>query len=76
MKELRKIREQLKAMAETEATKLYRLAWRAEAHGCKRETITAIREEARWLHETAQAYPDRLLDWEFEYKFKYAFKMA
>lgn len=77
MKELRKIRYQLKAMAELEAQKLFRLAWRAKAHGCKPETVEAIRNEARWLHETATAYPERLisLEFEYEYGFKYAFRL-
>lgn len=74
MKRINEIRQELKEMAEKEATKLFRLAWRAEEHGCKRETVEAIRDEARWLHETAQAYPDRIVHWEFEYKFKFAFR--
>lgn len=74
MKELNAIKERLKEMAEQEATKLFRLAWRAKAHGCKPETVEAIRNEARWLHETGTAYPDRLVHWKFEYEFKYAFR--
>lgn len=74
MKELWAIREQLKEMAEREATKLFRLARRAKAHGCKTETVEAIRNEARWLHETGTAYPDRLVHWKLEYDFKYAFR--
>ena len=76
MKELREISDKLKEMAEKEAMRLYRLAWRAKAHGCKPETVEAIRNEARWLHVTATAYPDRLLRWEFEYDFKYAFRLG
>lgn len=76
MKELQKIREYLKEMAEKEATKLFRFARKAQNHGCKHETAEAIRNEARWLHETAaNGYPDRLIYWEFEYKFKYAFRL-
>ena len=76
MKELRKIREHLKEMAEKEATKLFRFAWKAQKHGCKHETVEAIRNEARWLHETAASgYPDRLIYWKFEYDFKYAFRL-
>lgn len=74
MKELKAIGRQLKAMAEKEAQKIFRLARRAAAHGCRPETVEKIREEARWLHETATAYPDRLLRWQFEYEMKYAFK--
>ena len=47
---------------------------RTAAHGCRPETVEKIREEAQWLHETATAYPDRLLRRQFEYEMKYAFK--
>lgn len=43
VKKLRKIREQLVEIAEQEATKLFRLARRAETHGCSNETVEAIR---------------------------------
>lgn len=76
MKELKEIRYKLEEMAEKEASQLFRLAWRAKAHGCKPETVEAIRNEARWLHVTATAYPDILLRWEFEYDFKYAFRLG
>lgn len=74
MKQLREIREQLKQMAETEATKLWRLARKAQKRGCSFEVVNKIREEANWLHTTGTSYPDRLLDWKFEYDFKYAFR--
>lgn len=74
MKELEEIRWRLKEKAEKEAHRLWRIARRAWKHGCSKELIREIREEARWLHGTAQAYPERMLDWEFEYKFKYAFR--
>lgn len=76
MKELKEIRYKLIEMAEKEATQLFRLAWRAKAHGCKPETVEAIRNEARWLHETGTAYPERLVYWKFEYDFKYAFRLG
>lgn len=70
VKKLRKIREQLAEIAEQEATKLYRLAWKAKAHGCSNETVEAIRDEARELHLTG--YPERLLDpckvWQFAFR--------
>lgn len=75
MKKLKEMREQLKQLAEAEAMKLWRIARRAQKHGCSAELVQKIREEANWLHTTGQAYPDRLLEWEFEYKFKFAFKM-
>lgn len=70
VKKLRKIREQLAEIAEQEATKLYRLAWKAKAHECSNETVEAIRDEARELHLTG--YPERLLDpckvWQFAFR--------
>lgn len=76
MKELKEIRYKLIEMAEKEATQMFRLAWRAKAHGCKPETVEAIRNEGRWLHDTATAYPEILLRWQFEYEFKYAFRLG
>ena len=70
VKKLRKIREQLVEIAEQEATKLFRLARRAETHGCSNETVEAIREEARDLYTTG--YTERLLDpckiWKFAFR--------
>lgn len=76
MKELERIRCELIEMAEKEATKLFRLAWRAKNHGCKPGMVEAIRNEARWLHDTATAYPERLIAYEFKYDFKYAFRLG
>ena len=69
--DLRAIREQLCEIAEREATKLFRLAWRMQRHGCKAENVEACREEARVLHMTG--YPERLLcsDIVWKYAFKY-----
>lgn len=58
--DIRAIRSQLRELAEQEATKLFRLAWRAQRHGCSPETVRAIREEARELHMSG--YPERLVD--------------
>ena len=70
VRELMKIRNELVDIADREATKLFRLAWRAKAHGCSNETVEQIRNEARELHMTG--YPERLLD---PFKtWKYAFK--
>lgn len=70
VKKLRKIREQLVEIAEQEATKLFRLARRAETHGCSNETVEAIREEARELYMTG--YTEGLLDpckiWKFAFR--------
>lgn len=68
--DLRKIRNELREIAEKEATYLFRLAWRMQAHGCKPENIEKCREEARTLHMTG--YPERLIDsfvkWEYAFK--------
>ena len=69
-RDLRQIKEQLEQIAEREATYLYRLAWRMQAHGCNPVHIAKVREEARQLHMTA--YPERLIDpfvtWEYAFK--------
>lgn len=70
-RELRAIRSQLMDMAEKEATKLYRLAWRMTEHGCSKESIRKCREEANKLHMTG--YPERIIDpfvtWEYAFRF-------
>lgn len=70
---LENIRYELIEMAEAEAIRLFRIARRAIEHDCT-DTATAIRNEAFWLHTTGTAYPERLLDRNFKYAFKYAFK--
>lgn len=74
MKELDAIKNYLEEKAEKEAYRLWRIARRALKHKCSQQLVNEIREEANWLHTTAQAYPERLLEWNFEYKFKYAFR--
>ena len=75
-KRLKEIRWKLMDMAQQEATQLFRLARRSQRHGCKRETVEKIRTEARWLHEVGVTCPERLIDFDFEYKFHYAFKIG
>lgn len=75
MNRLQSMRFELADMAKAEAMKLWRLARRAEKKNCSLELVTAICEEANWLHTTGTAYPERILSWKFEYEFKYAFKM-
>lgn len=65
MKELEAIRNQLKEKADKEAHRLWRISRRAWKRGCSQQLINAIRAEANWLHTTATAYPERLLEWEF-----------
>ena len=68
--DLREIRDQLCEIAEKEATRLYRLAWRMTAHGCDPKNIEKCRDEARELHMCS--YPERLLDpfhvWTYAFK--------
>ena len=54
------IRSDLINLCEREATKLYRLAWRMQAHGCSAEAVRKCREEANELHMTG--YPERAID--------------
>lgn len=74
-KRLEDIRDELIHMAEEEAHFLWRMARKAFLHGCSEELVWDIRKEARWCHETATAYPDRLIYWKTEYEMKYAFKI-
>lgn len=69
--DIRAIEYQLMDIANKEATKLYRLAWRMEAHGCKPESVKLCREEARWLQWCPN--PSALIDtpWTWVYAFKY-----
>lgn len=74
MRELIRIRCELAAMAEKEASKLWRLARHAERKGVSPALVTAIREEG-WLCYHLRNNPDRILDWKFPYQTKYAFKL-
>lgn len=71
-KELQNMRDELIAMAEAEATKLYRLARNLQKRNGSAETIRKIREEAGQLHMCA--YPERLLAWDAKYKYEFAFR--
>ena len=70
-KRLEEMRIELCEIAEKEATKLYRLAWKAQEHGVDKRVVETLRREANELHMTA--YPERLLDpfkkWEYAFKF-------
>lgn len=74
-KRLDVIREELINMAGEEANFLWRIARKAYEHGCSPKLVKKIRDEANWCHETAKAYPDRLIYWKTEYEMKYAFKI-
>ena len=68
-RDIRNIRYALCDIAEAEATKLYRLAWRMQEHGCDPTHIRKCREEASELHMTG--YPERVITGTWEYAFKY-----
>lgn len=70
-RDLRNIRTELIEIAEKEATYLYRLAWRMQAHGCDPRNIQKVREEANQLHMTG--YPERIVS--FTNNWEYAFKI-
>ena len=74
MERLRNYRFELRELAEQEATKLWRLARRAKAHKVSADTVHKIQEEADYCYRTLTTYPERMLEWDFEYKMQYAFK--
>lgn len=74
MEIVRNYRNELKELAEKEATKLWRLARRARKHNVSAETVAKMVEEGWYCHTTLTAYPERMLEWDFEYKMQYAFK--
>lgn len=75
-KRFKDMRYELIEIAEKEATRLWRLARRAEKHGVSKEVINNIREEATMMYSTMRAYPERLLtiDCGYPIKFEYAFR--
>ena len=73
MKKFARMREELANKAEREAMRLFRLARQAEKHNAECTAIL-IRREAHDLLTNYKTYPERLLAWDFEYKFKYAFR--
>lgn len=75
MKQLKEIRRNLTEIARVESMKLFRLAKRAEKHGCSEKLVAEIREEARWIWNIGDSSPEMLLSWEFKYRVKFAFKI-
>lgn len=47
---------------------------KAEKHGVKDAVVAKIKNEAFWLHDTGAVFPERLIEFDFEYKFQYAFR--
>lgn len=73
--EIHKIHRDLVRMAEREATHLWRLARKAEEHGVSPDTVAAIREEADYCYYTLTASLAKMVEWDFQYKMRYAFKI-
>lgn len=73
MKKLNEMRYELEAMAEKEAYKWWRIARRAEAHGCSTQLVNEIREDADYAWYTLKTYPDRVLSWKLPFEHKYIF---
>ena len=71
-RDIAEIHENLCAIAEAEATYLYRLAWRMVAHGCDPAHVQKCREEANWLHMCGN--PGELLNpfhrWEYAFRIR------
>ena len=74
LKDLEAIKYELVEIIEKEATNLYRLARKAKEHGVSDEVINQIREEADELRVNCTANPDRILEWRYGYRTKYAFR--
>lgn len=66
------IHSALEELAENEATRLYRLAWRMKAHGCSADSIEKCRDEARALHRVGGMNLWDILNpfvrWEYAFK--------
>ena len=60
--------------SEQEAQKLYRMRWRAKAHGVSKALEHQILDEATWLHMIGTVYPERIIQRVEEDSFKFAFK--
>lgn len=74
-KRVDEIRKELIEMAKKEAQFLWRMARKAEEHGCSADLIKEIMGEAGWCCITSTAYPERLVDRNIAYDLKYAFKI-
>ena len=69
--DIRELLEQARDITKKEAMVLYRMARRAEAHGCSTDLVEAIREEARFLDNSH--YPQFLFNpfevWHFAFHY-------
>lgn len=72
-KKLNAIKSELEQMAKREALRVWRMARRAESHGCSKALVNEIRNEGSDLYNNYGTYPERLLEWTTKNKLKYAF---
>jgi hypothetical protein len=70
---INEMRTELIEMARKEAHNLFRIARKADDHGAHKTAIE-IREEAWELYTTYEAYPERIIEWNFPRKHKHAFR--
>lgn len=70
MKRINDIRNELRSIADAEATKLWRLARRAQEHGCSALVVRLIRAEGTQL---SRMNPEDILNpfiyWAYAFKF-------
>ena len=70
---IKEIRDELYEINRKEAHNLFRLARRAHEHGADK-VANELQDEAWFLYNTCEAYPERLLEWGFAYNTKHAFR--
>ena len=73
MKELKEIRNRLEEIIERQQMKLWRLARIAKRKGCSQKLVRELQAEG-WGMYDMKADPERVLVWQMEGRFKYAFK--
>lgn len=70
MKRINEIRNELRIIAEKEATKIYRLARKAKQHGCTERLVMMIQEEG---HQLNRMNPEDIMNpfifWQYAFKF-------
>lgn len=72
--DINQLRFELRLAIQKECIKLWRLKRTMETKNCSRESIQEVEREAWDLYHNFTAYPERLLNSLFEYKYKYAFR--
>lgn len=70
---IEEMRREIIEIARKEAHNLFRLSQRAHDHGAEK-TANEMQDEAWYLYNTIEAYPERLLEWKYSYNTKHAFR--